>query len=172
MPIHDIQKRRQYYRNRYHNLKTQKQAEQPEQPINEENVEITTQFPSGEITQPTKQEEATTNSDKQYSTNLHKYTFKPIITIPNNNSSLDDVLNENANKKSQYVSDKLSFYTKLTKLFLGIKDAQFVVEDIVVKHGFDPEDTDEMYDFFKMIDRKLAKEEKMEKLEKFNKPLK
>lgn len=60
----------------------------------------------------------------------------------------------------------------MTKLFLGIKDAQFIVEDIVVKHGFDPEDTDEMYDFFKRIDRKLAKEEKMEKLEKFNKPLK
>jgi uncharacterized protein (DUF1786 family) len=60
----------------------------------------------------------------------------------------------------------------LTKLFLGIKDAQFVVEDIVVKHGFDPEDSDEMFDFFKMIDRKLAKEEKLEKMEKFNKPLK
>jgi len=163
MPIHDIQKRRQYYRERYHNLKTQKQAEQPEQPIHEKTEE------NVETTQPTKQEEP---PEIKYSNNLHKYTFKPIITVPNNNSSLDDVLNENANKKSQYVSDKLSFYTKLTKLFLGIKDAQFVVEDIVVKHGFDPEDTDEMYDFFKMIDRKLAKEEKMEKMEKFNKPLK
>ena len=160
MPIHDIQKRRQYYRNRYHKLKPQKQKELP---VLNEQVDQTI------LIEPTKQEEP---PEIKYSNNLHKYTFKPIITVPNNISSLDDVLNENANKKSQYVSDKLNFYTKLTKLFLGIKDAQFVVEDIVVKHGFDPEDTDEMYDFFKMIDRKLAKEEKMEQMEKFNKPLK
>lgn len=56
----------------------------PEQLINEEkeeNVEIT------EITQPTK-------LCQQYSNNLNKCTFKPIITIPNNNSLLDDVLTD------------------------------------------------------------------------------
>jgi hypothetical protein len=87
MPIHNIQKRRQYYRDRYHNLKTQKQKEFP---VINDQVDQTT------LIEPTKQEEPTTNSDKQYSNSLHKYTFKPIITIPNNNSSLDDVLNENA----------------------------------------------------------------------------
>ena len=95
MPIHDIQKRRQYYRNRYHKLKKQKEL-----PVINEQVDQTI------LIEPTKQEEP---PEIKYSNNLHKYTFKPIITVPNNNSSLDDVLNENANKKSQYVSDKLSF---------------------------------------------------------------
>ena len=163
MPIHDIQKRRQYYKERYHKLKPQKQTVLSEQPINEEN----------DTNDETIEQKKQDKQYHQYSNNLNKYTFKPIITIPNNNPSLDDVLTDDKPTiKAQYVSDKLSFYTKLSKLFFSVKDPYCVIEDIVVKHGFDPEDTDEMYDFFKMIDRKLTKEEKIEKLEKFNKPWK
>ena len=97
----------------------------------------------------------------------------------NNNWTKNDIIEPNFNKsyyddvpenKDDYVIERTKFYSKLVKLFTDVKNAELAVEDVVIKYGFDPDDTDDMYDFFKMIDRKLAKEEKRE--EKLKKTLK
>ena len=94
----------------------------------------------------------------------------------NNKIEKNDIIEPNFNKlfyddipddKDDYVIERTKFYSKLVKLFTDVKNAELAVEDVVIKYGFDPDETDDMYDFFKMIDRKLAKEEKRE--EKLNK---
>jgi len=80
------------------------------------------------------------------------------IIEPNVHKYYDDV----PENKDDYVIERTKFYSKLVKLFTDVKNSELAVEDVVIKYGFDPDETDDMYDFFKMIDRKLAKEEKRE----------
>jgi hypothetical protein len=69
MPIHDIQKRRQYYRNRYHKLKPQKQKELP---VLNEQVDQTI------LIEPTKQEEP---PEIKYSINLYYKNIHSLIYL-------------------------------------------------------------------------------------------
>ena len=114
-----------------------------------------------------KERELTKIQQNEQNNNLTKNDkIEPMIEPNVHKSYYDNVPDEESIDKDDYVIEKTKFYSKLVKLFIGIQNAELAIEDIVVKHGFDPEDVDDMFDFFQMIDRKLAKEEKEEKLKK------